>query len=1173
MNQFVKKARIAVNVAVATSTIAWSIGLSAFVPIAHAADLKAGDLIRASLTPAVYYYGADGKRYVFPNEKTYKSWYADFSGVKRISDADLQTVSIGGNVTYRPGVKMVKITTDPKVYAVDAGGALRWVKDEATATALYGADWNKKIDDVSDAFFVNYKSGADIATAASFDKAAVTAAASSINVDKGLAAGSGGVATGALSLSLASDTPPAATAPYLAGDVIFTKVVVSAGANNVSINSVKATRYGLSSDTDLSSVKLYLGTQQQGTNQTFDAQHKASFVLSSPIKVAANSSITLTLAGDIAATGTAVAGNQVQLGIDAAGDINAGGASVNGTFPIKGNTVQISGATIGTVTVAAGPDNPSSDTAPDAGKKDLKIFELRVTAGSVEEVEVTQVVFLKGGTHVPTDVKDLKLYDSTNAKLIATVPGWNDQSRAVFDITPPIQLAKGNSVNLALLVGEVLAGSGRTISATLEKSGTTFTGVRARGKTYNLGLVPTGAFAGTATAQTIAAGSLTVVKSSTTPATGNVAPGGNDTNLATFDMVVRGEAVRTTGNTTFNFTLGSGLLISHLTACTLRDGAGNVIAGPVDPSGTTAVFSTTITFPVGTGSYQFRCNISTAATATGTVVVGITPSTGMTVQGMTSGNSISLASQTTAVAGNTQTVQGPALAVRTEATPPATTIVPGQTLVMLSNVLLDSVNSGEDIRVTSLGVTNTRVGAGSDNADWQNLAIYDENGTRLTDFVQPATATGAGTTKTTLTLVTPAVVKKAATKRLVVKADYKSGIGATGETSTWNVAAAGDVIATGVSTGTAVVPTVTGTGQAMTFGASGSLTASLDASNPTSDLIIAGQTAVPMLATKFTATTEDIKLETLKVTRASAGTGADSDFSKVYLYDGTTKIGEGRLSGGTYTFDVRDQNILVLKNGTKILTVKADFTRVIGAGGEEGAISGNQDKLSLAATTDLVGKGQASGTTINASVALTGNDMFLRRTKLSMARNAAWIAPSTPGGAATEVLRVDVTATGAPGDAGAGVRFNTGAAASWAAGDGRISFAVSQSGGAATARTVTFLRAKDNTVLDSVSVADFTAASLEVDDNFSTAGLSVAPGDTETIIVRADLSDYATTGEFFQLRVVAETSDTLASTDNVRWDDLGSTTGMVAGHVNSSHADFNSFRVPGLDLNGPTLKV
>ena len=39
--------------------------------------LKSGSLIKAS-TGSVYYYGANGKRFVFPNEKTYKTWFISF---------------------------------------------------------------------------------------------------------------------------------------------------------------------------------------------------------------------------------------------------------------------------------------------------------------------------------------------------------------------------------------------------------------------------------------------------------------------------------------------------------------------------------------------------------------------------------------------------------------------------------------------------------------------------------------------------------------------------------------------------------------------------------------------------------------------------------------------------------------------------------------------------------------------------------------------------------------------------------------------------------------------------------------------------------------------------------------------------------------------------------------
>ncbi|MBU0540180.1 hypothetical protein KKF59_03040 [Patescibacteria group bacterium] len=133
----------------------------------HAATLAPGDLIKAS-GPSVYYYAENGKRYVFPTEKTYLTWYADFASVKTITDAELGAITIGGNATYRPGTRLIKITTDPKVYAVGPWNSLRWIQTEALATELFGADWAKIIDDISDAFFINYLIGNPVASASDY---------------------------------------------------------------------------------------------------------------------------------------------------------------------------------------------------------------------------------------------------------------------------------------------------------------------------------------------------------------------------------------------------------------------------------------------------------------------------------------------------------------------------------------------------------------------------------------------------------------------------------------------------------------------------------------------------------------------------------------------------------------------------------------------------------------------------------------------------------------------------------------------------------------------------------------------------------------------------------------------------------------------------------------------
>jgi hypothetical protein len=154
---------------------------------AQAATLSPGDLIKISSRSDVYYYGPDAKRYVFPNEKTYFTWYSGFS-TKTISDAELAAVQIGGAATYRPGVKMVKITTDPKVYAVARGGMLRWIETESIASQLYGADWATKVEDLPDAYFATYTLGPSISKPADFSPSTETTSASSIAIDRGLTA-------------------------------------------------------------------------------------------------------------------------------------------------------------------------------------------------------------------------------------------------------------------------------------------------------------------------------------------------------------------------------------------------------------------------------------------------------------------------------------------------------------------------------------------------------------------------------------------------------------------------------------------------------------------------------------------------------------------------------------------------------------------------------------------------------------------------------------------------------------------------------------------------------------------------------------------------------------------------------------------------------------------------
>lgn len=121
-----------------------------------------GSLISSTESDAVYYCARNGKRYAFQNSRIYFSWYEDFDDVEQISPEELAEIPFGGVVTYKPGVKLVKITSVPKVYAVSANGTLQWVQSEEMAIALFGEDWADEVDDIPDAFFNAYTIGEPI---------------------------------------------------------------------------------------------------------------------------------------------------------------------------------------------------------------------------------------------------------------------------------------------------------------------------------------------------------------------------------------------------------------------------------------------------------------------------------------------------------------------------------------------------------------------------------------------------------------------------------------------------------------------------------------------------------------------------------------------------------------------------------------------------------------------------------------------------------------------------------------------------------------------------------------------------------------------------------------------------------------------------------------------------
>ncbi|MHB8830977.1 MAG: hypothetical protein ACYC44_02595 [Patescibacteria group bacterium] len=178
-----------------------------------AAQATTTGLIKGPLD-SVYWHSANNKRYVFPTEKTFQSWYGYSSpDIQVLTFDELGAIPIGGNATYKPGVRLVKITTDPKVYAVARYGTLRWITSEALARELYGSDWARKVDDIPDAFFTNYKIGANINSTSDFNPASEAAAVTTPEDNIGTPAATAPTSPTGANPPATNPTTPQATSP------------------------------------------------------------------------------------------------------------------------------------------------------------------------------------------------------------------------------------------------------------------------------------------------------------------------------------------------------------------------------------------------------------------------------------------------------------------------------------------------------------------------------------------------------------------------------------------------------------------------------------------------------------------------------------------------------------------------------------------------------------------------------------------------------------------------------------------------------------------------------------------------------------------------------------------------------------------------------------------------
>lgn len=737
MQNVIQNGKRALSVAVAATTMLFSVGAGLLQP-SVAAAASAGDLIKGTSLSAVYYYGYDGMRYTFPNEKTYMTWYSDFSGVTTISDVALADLSLAGNVVYRPGSYWVKIQSNNKVYAVSTNGDLHWIESEAVASAYAGSSWASRVQDIPDIFFSDYSEKTSLMTASAFEgmlfvdggnyyvaksgaKQMVSSAGRSANglqtaffltgtgidsssltagtditssvsslVDAAQTVTDSPSVTGGVSISLASSTAAAATVPDEASGINVATFKITAG-DAASIDVMNVALMGLAATATVASggVYLYEGSERLTDGKSFNSSTREASFGSLNLDFAAGETRYISVVVDM---GSNDLSTTFSVGLSSSADIEASG-TVSGTFPISGSTMSVINSAVGIVTIT----DTGSLTNPVLGEQDATISKFKLAVDSTEDVSLDHITLKIGGTSGSTDHSDFQLYQSTTWLAAGTNIG-NDL--VLFDLATPFSIDKGADRTFTV-TADIGGSAAETITVYLDNSADLY--VVGNDYGFGTGVVRTG-FDGTSgnlSTTTIQGGDLTASFS------GPSATDVSDTtqNFSLFEGTLVADRAMTITAMPMSLTAGSttNLMSQPISDIRIVDAdTGALLMGPLDlatssSSDTTQALAFTDDFDMTAGevlNFKVTADMETPSAASQTFTLTMDLTSGLTAED-SNGDSITSVIPTTDLAGNAQTVVVSGLTVTLASTPVGTkTYVRGTTDVTMASFNFAAANGG-----------------------------------------------------------------------------------------------------------------------------------------------------------------------------------------------------------------------------------------------------------------------------------------------------------------------------------------------------------------------------------------------------------------------------------------------------------------------------------------------
>ncbi len=912
-----------------------------------------------------------------------------------------------------------------------------------------------------------------------------------------------------LDVSLSATTPESASVADGA-NAKFTKLVFTAGEDDVEIDKLYVYRSGLTANSDLENVKIVdEDGAYYGNIGSFNTNNKAMITFTSPLEIEEGESEVYYIQAGFVSGKTA--GRTASLGIESADDIECN-VDVEGDFPIMGNPMTITSITIGTATF----DETSalSDSTPDIGDTDVVLNKFKITAGSTEGITLESLTAMEAGSASLDDVQNIELYSVTDGESLGEVSGWNSSGKAHWSDLDVV-IGKGETHRFEIRV-DVIDGAGLELNADIIDGSDVLAQVK--GNDYDFYITPTvGTWTNSnngrgANNQTINDGGLTVTKSGSTPSTGNIAPG-DDQELTVLDFYATGEDVRVSA-LTIDCSTSTGFDDGEVTNVKVYDEDGDIVAGPGDLAADGTVdFTDVFVVPVGTHEYTIKAKISSDSTTGDQIQCGIAASSDITAKGMTTNETISPSASS--VYGNWQTVAAADLSATNLLTPVAQDVAQGADDFLFAQASLDAGNSGEDVEVTAVEIDNT-TGSDAGFDEINNVEIWadldssdsdrgDEFETKVSDAENPVDTAGTQS----FTLTENITIPKGTYVNIAVIGD----IAADAEDGGEHTIMFSDVTANGVDTGTDCSDTSpSGAGQKMTVTDKGVLTLTVDSSSPSADILLSEQEEVTVGIFNLAASdVENLDLDSFKIT--DDGTNDDDIVETFYFYYGDTLIG-AKSGGADAEIQVSDGMVTIPRDDDIKITVKTTMNRVDGTA----VTNGNTLEITVSTTSDVDTTGLSSG----AAVDNTDEEVDCAIHTLYESRPYFSIADESPAGgdlipSANDLLMVlDVTAADTED-----VTFISDDASN------SITFQIDDSVAGSSSTGTWTLKDGDGNQLATSSAWSGNSSTIAF-DNFSDTGNNefiIPAGETKKLYVYGDTSDYTSTGDYIQTWLDASNAD------------------------------------------------